>query len=200
MEFGVFLVLVWAVCCIAASVVASNRGASGCLWFGLGLFLGPLGLALAFAAGPAHRESATCSRCLQNVSWDAAACPHCGYVFGNKPLPAPGMKQCPRCAERIIADAKKCRYCGESFDRPANVIPGVRCPVCKTEVLTDAAFCIECGTKLREKKELPLGMKKCPFCAEQIQAEAKKCRFCGEFLPDAPRQTNSTGDSPKNER
>ena len=46
------LIYGWLLCGIAAAFIAAKKGGGGCLWFVLGILLGPIALVMAFAAGP----------------------------------------------------------------------------------------------------------------------------------------------------
>ena len=144
-----FAVLIWIVCGIAAAVVAGNRGANGCLWFGLGVVLGPIGLALAFTTG------VKCPQCASTISEYAEICPHCGQAViprkgaadsGSEEelegAPSPEKVSCPYCAEEILAAAKKCKHCGEFLPVAA---AGAFCTSCGHPLAAGLAFCGECG-------------------------------------------------------
>ena len=65
-------VIIWLIFGFASWFVASNRGGSGCLWFTLGILLGPIGLVLAFLSGGQQ-----CPYCKSKIHPEATVCPKC---------------------------------------------------------------------------------------------------------------------------
>ena len=99
MEF----LIIWGLFGVAAAVVASNRGASGCLWFILGLLFGPFGLILAFFSGPKQ----ICPLCKSKIHKEATVCPKC-----NRDIPL--TEQDP-IVDNSLLKVKQCK-CGKVYE------------------------------------------------------------------------------------
>jgi hypothetical protein len=179
-EFG--FLIIWLLFGICAAIVAGNRGENGCLWFTLGLLLGPIGFALAFTTG------AKCPACATRISKSARVCPRCHVDLTPVSQHQTGSSLlCPHCDTPLEPGMGRCPGCHNSFT----------CPACKTRLEPGVAECPGCHGEIAWRAQAPAqapATKKCPYGAETILSEAKKCKHCGEFL-EPPSASSSAASS-----
>lgn len=70
----------------------------------------------------------------------------------------------------------KCNKCGNFIDEHLKD----DCPVCRKDNVVEEVSNDNNGTKL------------CPYCSEEIKAQAKKCKHCGEFLDKELKNNRNT--------
>jgi hypothetical protein len=116
MEF----VFIWFLFGIISSLIAYNKGRSGCGWFILGFLLGPFGLIWAIATPKIH------------------------HIVDKRATRGGGMKQCPYCAELVRAEAIKCPHCHEDLAEKW------KCPNCNEVNPGTVFKCGNCGYSLNE--------------------------------------------------
>lgn len=78
-------VIIWLLFGMVAAVIANSKGRSGCIWFLLGVLLGPFSLVVlvlpSLKPGQEQPSAAThvqCPDCAELIRMEARVCKHCG--------------------------------------------------------------------------------------------------------------------------
>jgi len=133
MEFLVIWLLFGVVC----AILANNKGHSGCLWFGLGVLLGPIGLIIVLI-----------------IPKNESKVKKTAITSGR-------MKECPYCGELVAVGAIKCNHCTSDLRGQNNRMSRVNqsgssprfCPNCgydfSSAEIGRVYYCSKCGMKLR---------------------------------------------------
>lgn len=122
---------------------------------------------------PDHYE--VCANCLINLEWSRI---NLGRFTGS----LEDTIQIGKNSRVSLGEDKvRCIKCGFQWEID---IKGNECPNCGLDFFTPFS------SKQEEMLTFE-GKKKCPFCAEQIQAEAIVCRYCGRDLDESTRRKQS---------
>ena len=76
------ILVIWLAFSILTTMVATQRGLSGCLWCFAGLMFGPFALLAAFVVSPG--EDRMCPFCKGTVGKGATKCRNCGSDLPKK--------------------------------------------------------------------------------------------------------------------
>jgi DNA-directed RNA polymerase subunit RPC12/RpoP len=126
----------------------------------------------------------SCTKCGQRIVIDEAGagliipCPKCGRT-----LEVPNKSKLPDTDIRFV-----CCECGASVSQTKEQAGKLHhCPKCGKTVLVPnptltESPSIQFNVQQSAGSASSAGMKKCPYCAEEIRHDAIKCKHCGEFL------------------